>query len=108
MDRLRLPPLLLPTLHGLHPPHQEPPAPAPSPILIPEHGHILFRSQHDDDDGNGPAMMPVSAPPVGGGGVHGARVELSMIAGPSRVVRDEDDDAVFGFATGEEITMDLD
>jgi len=49
-------------------------------------------------------MMPVSAPPVGGGG----RVELSMIAGPSRVVRDEGDDAVFGFATGEEITMDLD
>jgi hypothetical protein len=54
-------------------------------------------------------MMSVSAPPVGGGGgVHGARVELSMIAGPSRVVRNEDDDAVFGFATGEEIMMDLD
>lgn len=85
-----------------------PPAPAPSPVLIPEHGHIFFHSQHDDDDDNGPAMMSVSAPPVGGGGAHGARVELSMIAGPSRVVRNEDDDAVFGFATGEEITMDLD
>jgi hypothetical protein len=60
-----------------------PPAPAPSPILIPEYGHILFRGQHDDDDGNGPAMM--SAPPVGAGaGAHSARVELSMIAGPSR------------------------
>ncbi len=85
-----------------------PPAPAPSPVLIPEHGHILFRGHDDDDDGDEPAM-PVSAPPVGGGGAsaHGTRVELSMIAGPSRVVRD-DDEAVFGCATGEEITMDLD
>jgi hypothetical protein len=39
----------------------------------------------------------------------GARVDLATIAGPSRVVRnDEDDDAVFGFATGDEIAMDLD
>jgi hypothetical protein len=30
-----------------------------------------------------------------------------MIAGPSRIVRN-DDGAVFGFATGEEIAMDLD
>ena len=88
------------------PPASLPPAPAPSPILVPDH-HILFRSHHDDDNGDGPAMS-ISAPPVGGGGgTHGARIELSMIAGPSRVVRD-DDDAVFGFATGEEITMDLD
>jgi hypothetical protein len=53
-------------------------------------------------------MMSVSAPPVGGGGgAHGVHVELSMIAGPSRVVRN-DDGAVFGFATGEDIAMDLD
>jgi hypothetical protein len=88
-------------------------APAPSPILIPDHGHIFFSQHHDDDDGGSPAMMSVSAPTVGGGGggggdgTHGVRVELSMIAGPSRVVRN-DDGAVFGFATGEEIAMDLD
>jgi hypothetical protein len=54
-------------------------------------------------------MMSVSAPTVGAGGGGGphVRVELSMIAGPSRVVRN-DDGAVFGFATGEEIAMDLD
>lgn len=84
-----------------------PPAPAPSPILIPDHGHIFFGHHHDDDDGNSPAMMSVSAPTVGGDGGHGVRVELSMIAGPSRIVRN-DDGAVFGFATGEEIAMDLD
>jgi hypothetical protein len=83
-----------------------PPAPTASPIFIPDHGHIFFGH---DDDGNSPAMMSVSAPTVGGGGdgAHGVRVELSMIAGPSRVVRN-DDGAVFGFATGEEIAMDLD
>jgi hypothetical protein len=84
-------------------------APAPSPVLIPDHSHIFFGHHHDDDDGNSPAMMSVSAPTAGagGGGTHGVRVELSMIAGPSRVVRN-DDGAVFGFATGEEIAMDLD
>ena len=84
-------------------------APAPSPVLIPDHGHIFFgHHHHGDDDGSSPAMMSVSAPSVGGGGGgHGVHVELSMIAGPSRVVRN-DDGAVFGFATGEEIAMDLD
>jgi hypothetical protein len=56
----------------------------------------------------GLAMMPMSAPAVGGGGnsVHGARIELSMIAGPS-CMRNEDDDAMFEFATGEEIMIGL-
>ena len=41
----------------------------------------------------------------------GARVDLATIAGPSRVVRnevEEDGEVVFGFATGDEIAMDLD
>ena len=86
-----------------------PPGPAPLPVLIPERGHIFFGHHDDDDDGSSPTMMSVSAPTVGGGGAaaHGVHVELSMIAGPSRVVRN-DDGAVFGFATGEEIAMDLD
>ncbi|KAI9507871.1 hypothetical protein F5148DRAFT_1201335 [Russula earlei] len=72
------------------------PAPAPSPVLIPELGHIF-------QDGS-PGMMSMSAP-----NAPSVRVDLSMIAGPSRVVGNDDDDgAVFGFATGEEIAMDLD
>jgi hypothetical protein len=73
------------------------PAPAPSPVLIPDHGQIFF--SHDND---GSPAMSLSAP--GASGVH---VDLSTIAGPSRVVRN-DDGAMFGFATGEEIAMDLD
>jgi len=71
-----------------------PNAPAPSPVLIPDHGHIFFNHENE----GGPAMS-VSVP--------GTRIDLSTIAGPSRVVRN-DDGAVFGFATGEEIAMDLD
>jgi len=74
-----------------------PGAPAPSPVLIPDHGQIFL--SHDDD---GSPSMSISAP-----GASGAHVDLSTIAGPSRVVRN-DDGAVFGFATGEEIAMDLD
>lgn len=79
-----------------------PTAPAPSPVLIPDHGHIFF----NDNDGS-PAMS-VSAPGGGsGGGAPSIHLDLSAIAGPSRVLRD-DDGPVYGFATGEEIAMDLD
>ncbi|KAH9953437.1 hypothetical protein BGW80DRAFT_1468597, partial [Lactifluus volemus] len=82
-----------------------PPQPAPSPpitsvsalINVPDHGHLMIDQTMND----GP-VMSVSAP-----GGHGTRVDLSTIAGPSRVVRNEED-AVFGFATGEEFGMDLD
>ncbi|KAH9972393.1 hypothetical protein BJV74DRAFT_889215 [Russula compacta] len=78
-----------------------PTAPAPSPVHIPDHGHIFF----NDNDGS-PAMS-VSAPGGGGGGAPSTHVDLSTIAGPSRVLRN-DDGPVYGFATGEEIAMDLD
>ena len=69
-------------------------------IHVPEHGRIFF--DHDGNAGEG------------GGGSGSAdqasRVDLASIAGPSRVVRNDEDDegAVFGFATGDEIAMDLD
>ena len=76
-----------------------PARPTPSPahahmpvVLVPEHGRLFF-----DHDSNGSNSA-------------GGRVDLATIAGPSRVVRnDDDDDAVFGFSTtGDEIAMDLD
>ncbi|KAI0247708.1 hypothetical protein BJV78DRAFT_1243454 [Lactifluus subvellereus] len=84
-------------------PAPAPPQPAPSPptamsVNIPEHGRLFI-----DHNINGGPTMSVSAP--GGPGTH---IDLSTIAGPSRIIR-SDDDAVFGFATtGEEIAMDLD
>jgi len=80
-----------------HPAPSPPAAPAPSPVLIPDHGQIFF--SHDNDRSH---AMSLSVP-----GASGAHVDLSTIAGPSRVVRN-DDGAVFGFATGEDIAMDLD
>jgi hypothetical protein len=72
-------------------------------IHVPEHGRIFF-----DHDGNGGSVESGSGSGGESAGM-GARVDLATIAGPSRVVRnDEDDDAVFGFATGDEIAMDLD
>jgi hypothetical protein len=92
------PPASSPTLGNAPRPAPSPPAaPAPSPILIPDHGQIFFG--HDND---GSPALSISAP-----GASTAHVDLSTIAGPSRVVRN-DDGAVFGFATGEEIAMDLD
>lgn len=73
------------------------PVPASSPVLIPDHGQIFFSHEND-----GSPAMSLSAP-----GASSAHVDLSTIAGPSRVVRN-DDGAVFGFAAGEEIAMDLD
>ena len=54
-------------------------------------------------------MMSVLAPTVGSSsnGAHAVHAELSVIAGPSCIVRN-DDGAMFGFAMGEEIAMDLD
>jgi len=94
------PPVSAPLIATMPRPAPSPPAaPASSPVLMADHGHILF-THHDSS----PAMS-VSAP-----GAHRAtRVDLSTIAGPSRVVRNDDDDsAVFGFSTGEEIAMELD
>ena len=67
-------------------------------IHVPEHGRIFF-----DHDGNASASASAS-------GGQATRVDLATMAGPSRVVRNEEDDeeAVFGFATGDEIAMDLD
>ena len=72
----------------------------------------------DPPAASGGARPTPSSPPLrmfidhhhdGNDGSHSAaRVDLATIAGPSRVVRDEDEDAVFGFATGDEIAMDLD
>jgi hypothetical protein len=94
------PPASAPTQTNVLRPTPSPPtapAPAPSPVLIPDHGQIFF--SHDNDDS---PTMSLSA-----SGAPGAHVDLSTIAGPSRVVRN-DDGAVFGFATGEDIAMDLD
>lgn len=86
------------TLSPTNPPATSlPTAPAPSPVLIPDHGQIFL--SHDNDVS---PSMSISAP-----GPSGTHVDLSAIAGPSRVVRN-DDGAVFGFATGDEIAMDLD
>jgi hypothetical protein len=69
-----------PTLAPTDPPlpaPSPPTAPAPSPVLIPDHGQIFL--SHDDD---GSPSTSISAP-----GPAGAHVDLSTIAGPSRVVR---------------------
>jgi hypothetical protein len=82
------------------PPQPAPPpyaAPLPASVNVPEHGRLFI-----DHNINGGPVMSVSAP-----GGPGTRIDLSTIAGPSRVVRNEEE-AVFGFATGEEIAMDLD
>lgn len=86
-------------------PAPAPPQPAPSPptvpmpvaVNVPEHGRLFI-----DHNINGSPAMSVSAP--GGAGTH---LDLTTIAGLSRIARD-DDDAVFGFTTGEDIAMDLD
>jgi len=92
------------TMPGGMIPVVDPPAPSASaparPTPSPAHTHapIVHVPEHDrlfiDHDGNG-------------GNSAAARVDLATIAGPSRVVRN-DDGAVFGFATGDEIAMDLD
>jgi hypothetical protein len=57
-------------------------------------------------------MIPVVEPPPPAPRATPPFIDLASIAGPSRVVRDEVEDdggeVVFGFATGDEIAMDLD
>ncbi|KAI9436117.1 hypothetical protein BJY52DRAFT_658748 [Lactarius psammicola] len=85
-------PIVDPPAPSASAPARPPPSPAHThvPIVhVPEHGRLFI-----DHDGNG-------------GNSAAARVDLATIAGPSRVVMN-DDGAVFGFATGDEIAMDLD
>jgi len=83
------------TMPGGMVPVVESPAAAPSGSAPPI-GRLFF--DRLDDDGNASAET---------------RVDLAAVAGPSRVVRNEEEedgeeDVVFGFATGDEIAMDLD
>ncbi|KAI0293510.1 hypothetical protein B0F90DRAFT_1822026 [Multifurca ochricompacta] len=104
----------------IDPPAPAPPPPSPSPspptassvtpirptltstsgsVHVSDHGRLIMDQWND-------GSSPTAATAMMGGSV-GLRIDLSTIAGPSRVVRN-DDGAVFGFATGEEIAMDLD
>ena len=79
---------------------------APRPTISPAPAPVPVPVVHVPEDGNNGLFIDHDA-----NGSNSARVDLATIAGPSRVVRneeDDDDDAVFGFATGDEIAMDLD
>jgi hypothetical protein len=87
------------TMPGGMAPVVESPAPPPSSesASAPPVGRLFFDHRHLD--GNN-----------GVGGEARVVVDLATVAGPSRVVRneEEEEDVVFGFATGDEIAMDLD
>ena len=85
---------MAPVVESAAPPQ---PQPSESASSAPPVGRLFFDHRHHLD-GNGvgePARVVV---------------DLATVAGPSRVVRneEEEEDAVFGFSTGDEIAMDLD
>jgi len=82
----------------------------PQPPPPPAAAGVLPDQQHGNGSSNSSNSSASSSMVSGNSGSH-LRVDLATIAGPSRVVMNEDgDDAVFGFATttGDEIAMDLD